>query len=298
MLTRPRHAAQRRFDFNPHTAAPARGWLAREAVLLGTTVRVEAWRDLPDGSDADLVSALRAMLQIDQLTHPRRATSELARVQRQAGCGPVVLSEPLLRWLARLVDLAELTGGSFEPVVGAGGWRALELDRGAATLALARPGLRFDLAGSARAWAVDTAIQVLQLRGVRHAIVSAGGASRMLGDHRGRAWTVGVRDPRRPDEALAVLPIEDAAVATVAAAAGSSATVLAPDAVTADALAHAAARRGGVGGIALVGGFAGLDAVVVDADGSVHGTPGIVGAVGAAGLQGLGSGFASSRSAG
>ena len=31
----------------------------------------------------------------------------------------------------------------------------------------------------------------------RHAIVSAGGDSRVIGDRRGRPWTIGIRDPRR-----------------------------------------------------------------------------------------------------
>ena len=281
MLARPLHASQRRFDFNPRSELPARGWLAREARMLGTTVRIEAWRDEPDGSEADLVAALRNMLQIDQLTQPRRSSSELARVQRDAARAAVPLSEPLYRWLARLVDLAELVDGSFDPVVGAGGWRALELDRAAATLRFTRPGLRFDIAEAARAWAVDTAIQVLQWRGVAHAIVSAGAASRVLGDHRGRPWTIGVRDPRRPHEVLTVLPIEDAAVVTAAADDGCSATVLAPDAVTAQALALAAARRGPVGGPALIEALPGIDAVVVDADGRLHGTAGLVGTVAA-----------------
>ena len=36
----------------------------------------------------------------------------------------------------------------------------------------------------------------------------------MLGDRRGRPWTIAIRDPRRPGEVVAVLPLEDVSIST------------------------------------------------------------------------------------
>ena len=45
-------------------------------------------------------------------------------------------------------------------------------------------------------------------------MVSAGGDSRVIGDRRGRPWTIGVRDPRRAGRGRRVLPLEDVAIST------------------------------------------------------------------------------------
>jgi hypothetical protein len=94
------------------------------------------------------------------------------------------------------------------------GWRLLTLDRGARTVRFTRPGMRIDLGGFAKGYAVDNAARILRAHGIRHAMVSAGGDSRVIGDRRGRPWTIGVRDPRRPGEVVALLPLEDVAVST------------------------------------------------------------------------------------
>jgi thiamine biosynthesis lipoprotein ApbE len=61
---------------------------------------------------------------------------------------------------------------------------------------------------------VDRCCALLQRHGIRHAIVSAGGDSRVLGDRRGRPWTIAIRDPRSADGVVALLPLQDVAVST------------------------------------------------------------------------------------
>ena len=41
-----------------------------------------------------------------------------------------------------------------------------------------------------------------------------GGDSHILGDRRGRPWTIAIRDPRREGGVVAVLPLEDTAIST------------------------------------------------------------------------------------
>ena len=55
---------------------------------------------------------------------------------------------------------------------------------------------------------------MLQAAGIGHGAVSAGGDSRIIGDRRGKPWTVGIRDPRHEGEVSAVLPLLDTAVST------------------------------------------------------------------------------------
>ena len=141
--------------------------------------------------------------------------------------------------LARAESFARLTGGAFDityAAVGqlydyragtrpspealaracrAVGWRFLALDRGARTVRFTRPGMRIDLGGFAKGYAVDNATRILRAHGIRHAMVSAGGDSRVIGDRRGRPWTIGIRDPRGgSSDVVAVLPLEDVSIST------------------------------------------------------------------------------------
>jgi len=145
------------------------------------------------------------------------------------------------------------------------------------TVSFRRPGVEITLGGIAKGYAVDCAVEALQASGVTRAIVDAGGDLRTLGLPPDRdAWIVGVRDPAAPDSLLTRVRIADAAIATsgdyerffeVAGKRFShfidpttaepverlmSATVIAGDAATADALATALCVMGPDKGLGLI----------------------------------------------
>ncbi|HVO11388.1 MAG TPA: FAD:protein FMN transferase [Vicinamibacteria bacterium] len=142
--------------------------------------------------------------------------------------------------LARGLDLHRLSAGAFDPtvaplvdlyqvhfaahggppdpaerrevqeLVGAGHVR---LDDGGCRLE--RTGMALTLDGIAKGYIADRVAEALAARGVRHALVNAGGDIRALGTRAsGRPWRVGVQDPRRPGAMVARLALADAAVAT------------------------------------------------------------------------------------
>ncbi len=57
----------------------------------------------------------------------------------------------------------------------ASGYRAFKLDGDAKTAELTKPGVRLDLGGIAKGYALDEALKVLHKHGLRQALVSAGG---------------------------------------------------------------------------------------------------------------------------
>ena len=57
------------------------------------------------------------------------------------------------------------------------------------------PGMRIDLGGIGKGYAVDRGTAILKARGIQHAIVTAGGDSRIIGDHMGRPWMIAIRIP-------------------------------------------------------------------------------------------------------
>jgi thiamine biosynthesis lipoprotein len=160
--------------------------------------------------------------------------------------------------------------------------------------------VRIDLGGFAKGHAVDNGAAILARHGIRNAIVTAGGDSHVLGDRRGRPWTIAIADPRRPGEVVAVLPLEDVAVSTSgdyeryfeadgvrchhvidprtgkSPDAIHSVTILADDGLTSEALSKCLFVMGVEQGMRLIESQPAVDAVVVDAAGALHFSSGLL----------------------
>ncbi len=180
-------------------------------------------------------------------------------------------------------------------------WRHLQLDAATRSVRFARPGVRIDLGGFAKGHAVDNAIAILGRLGIRHAMVAAGGDSHVMGSRGDRPWTVAIRDPRREGEVVAVLPLEDVSISTsgdyerfferdgvrchhlldprtgVSPAGVRSVTIIADDGLTTEAFSKTVFVLGVEQGLHFVEAHAGIDAVIVDAQGALHYSAGLLG---------------------
>jgi thiamine biosynthesis lipoprotein len=305
-------------------ALAAPGWLARDEAIMGTAIRVELWHEDPRAGAAAIDAVMAEMHRIDRAMSPYKPDSELSRLNRDGRKGPVAVSEELFALIARSIEFSRLSQGAFDITYAAVGhlydfrrrvrptperasaartsigYEGLELDGRAGTVRFARPGMRIDLGGFAKGYAVDNGAEILARRGVAHALVSAGGDSRLLGDRRGRPWSVAIRDPRRDaGDAIAVLPLQDVAISTsgdyercfdeggmrhhhlfdprsgVCARAVRSVTVIAGDGLTSEALSKTVFVLGAREGLALIDSLVDIDAVIVDADGELHFSAGL-----------------------
>jgi len=328
MLSTSAKPDQRHFDFAPRTERGVAGWLVREESIMGTAIRVELWAADRRSGQACAAAVMDEMHRIDRTMSPHKPGSELCRINREAAQRPVPLSDEMFKLIERALHFSRLSEGAFDITYAAVGqlydyrqrvrpdaralaaaracvgWQGLELDPGARTLRFGRDGMRIDLGGFAKGHAVDNAAALLARRGIRHAYISAGGDSRVLGDRRGRPWSVAIRDPRRVGELVAVLPLEDVSISTsgdyeryfddqvdgvservhhlIDPATGRSpggvhsVTVLAADGLTSEALSKAVFVMGVARGLALINGLSGVDAVVVDAQGQLHASAGLL----------------------
>lgn len=163
----------------------------------------------------------------------------------------------------------------------------------------ANPKLQVDLGGIAKGYAVDCAVKILRRAGITSAAINAGGDIRLLGDRQGQPWRIGIQHPRKPSEVLITLPLQDRAVVTSGdyerfferdgvryhhifdpksgkpARLCQSVTVVAADAVSADALATAAFVLGPVQGLKLLEDLPGVEGLLVTADGRLLKTSGL-----------------------
>lgn len=168
------------------------------------------------------------------------------------------------------------------------GWRALTLDEEHQTVMLRTP-MQLDLGAVAKGMAVDLAAR--DLADVRDFAIDAGGDVYVSGsNHTGQPWSVGIRNPQATHTLCATLRVRDRAVCTSgdyartstdgvsthlidpatggAATSAISATVVAPTAMVADALATAVYIMGPVRGLALLE-HHGADGLIIATD-STH----------------------------
>lgn len=298
-------------------------WLTGEEAIMGTAIRVELWAEDKAVGEAAIAAVMAEMHRIDREMSPFKPESELSRINREAADRPVPISAEMFDILSRSIEFSKLSGGAFDITFSSVGYmydyrrhikptdkeieqalpginyRHILLDARKRTVKFARPGVRIDLGGIGKGYAVDNSIVLLRKRGIAHAIVTAGGDSRVLGDRRGRPWMVGIRDPRRKDNTVAVIPLIDSAISTsgdyeryfeadgvryhhiLNPRTGRSATgvrsvsVIGPDATTTDGLTKPVFILGPEKGLQLIESIPGVDAVIVDADGRMFYSSGL-----------------------
>jgi thiamine biosynthesis lipoprotein len=293
-------------------------WFSDTRAIMGTAISVELWMDDADAAKAAIDAVLAEMHHIDDSMSPYIETSELAKINREASQHAVVISDEMMALLQQSLKYSKLTDGAFdisfasvgylydyrkhlEPTqqqidshLDAVDYRAIKLDPERHTVQFMKPGMRIDLGGIAKGYAVDRGADILLARGVTNAIVTAGGDSRIIGDKRGRPWMVGVKNPRDRDKVAVLLPLVDTAISTSgdyeryfmdgdrrvhhilnpktgkSASDVQSVSVLAPRGFDTDPLTKIFFVRGLAVGMALVDSLPGVDAIVIGSDGRLY----------------------------
>ena len=295
--------------------------ISRSRILLGTVVEITALGANAGHLDAAVTAAFAEMARIDRLMGPKGPGSDAVRVSRARRSATV--SPETAKVVAVGLRIARVSGGAFD--MGLGRLKTLwgiESDhpRVPSPAALRQtligtgpgdlqvhgdrilkksPATILDMGGIAKGYAIDRAVAILRRAGIRHASVNAGGDIRLIGDHEGRPWRIGIQHPRDSKRLLATLSLKDTAVVTsgdyerfflkngvryhhlfdprtgTPARLSQSATVVAPTATLADALSTAAFVLGPRKGIALLERFPGVEGMIVDAKGKPYATPGL-----------------------
>jgi len=293
---------------------------------MGTAISVELQCRDRALAERAMAAVMAEMHRIDAAMSPHKATSELSRINRDAAREPVPVSAEMFGLLQRALAFSSLSDGAFDITFAAAGrlydyragvapdaralaaaqplidWRGLVLDPVRRTVRFARAGMCIDLGGFAKGHAVDNAITILKGLGIANAMVAAGGDSHVIGQRDGgRPWSVAVRDPRRPEGIVAVLPLENCAISTsgdyerfferdgvrchhlIDPRTGKSptgirsVTIIADDGLTTEALSKTVFILGVEAGLRIVDALPGVDAVIVDEHGTLIASAGLAG---------------------
>ncbi len=229
-------------------------WLCLVVCLIAPNADADVWKQhgfKPMGTQAyievlakDDVQAQQAIAfveaefaRVNALMSPWVESSELSLLNREAARQPVTVSAELWQLLARARQVSELSHGAFDITFASVGFKfdyrlhqkPSDAERKEQAqwinyrfvqllpnnqVKFSRPQVKIDLGGIAKGYTVEQSIQLLKKMGIRHALVSAGGDTRLLGDKAGRPWLVAIKHPRAEDKQVAQLPLVDQAIST------------------------------------------------------------------------------------
>ncbi|MFZ0009950.1 MAG: FAD:protein FMN transferase [Steroidobacteraceae bacterium] len=213
-------------------------WMDRTEAIMGTRVYVQLWSEDPAAGNAAIEAVMADMRRIDELMSHYKPDSQLSQINQHAAQEWVQVDPELYDLIKLSTHYSQITEGAFDityasvgylynyplhirPTEGqikaalpAVNWRYLQFDDATHAIHYARPGMRIDLGGIGKGYAVDHGIGILQKLGIGHALVTAGGDSRILGDRLGRPWLVAIRHPDDPTKVVTRIPLSDAAIST------------------------------------------------------------------------------------
>ncbi len=304
-----------------HTTLSFAGWSKQTRALMGTEVMVELWHDEDSRAQYCSQRIFTEIVRINALMSSYLADSELSAINRDGARRPVKVSAELFDLIEQSIEFSQLSAGVFDITYASIGhsydyrqrrqpsaneisaslpridYRKLILRDQTVQFAVA--GMRIDLGGIAKGHAVDRSIEIARECGIQHAVISAGGDSRILGDKQGRPRIFGIQHPRRADELVLRLPLSDEAISTsgdyeryfiadgervhhiINPSSGKSAdlswsaTVIGPDATTTDALSTTVFILGPQKGLQLIESLPGVDAIIIDNQAKIHYSSGL-----------------------
>jgi thiamine biosynthesis lipoprotein len=182
---------------------------------------------------------------LEDLLSNYRPTSELSRVSREAGKGPVTTDPETFAFLEKAVELSRRSDGAFDMTVGPlmrawgfffnqgrvpseaelaalrtkTGWRHIKLDAEKRTVYFDNGvSMELDPGGIGKGYAVDRVVSLLRGEGVKAALVSGGSSSIYgIGAPPGEAgWRVNVPDPVRKGATMTSVMLKDMSLSTSA----------------------------------------------------------------------------------
>ena len=314
-------------------------WYKHSFKVMGTMSHVEFWLDVPsnklDSSDNELEtsqneraqvlfkSVEQEMFRIDQQMSPYKKQSELSLVNREAANRAVKISVELFDLLTTAQHISDISNGAFDITYASIGYQynyrektrptqssitkalpainytAITLNKKQSTVNFNHQGMKIDLGGIAKGYAVKRCLSLLENAGVKHALVSAGGDTGLLGNRYGRPWLVGIKHPRAEDKMAAHIPLVNEAISTsgdyeryfiedgvryhhiINPKTGDSvrkvvsASVIGKDPTYVDALSTTVFVKGLVEGLKLINSLPEFEAIIIDNERRLHYSKGL-----------------------
>lgn len=213
--------------------------------IMGTRIQVKVWTDgtahQRRRASQATEDAFEAAREVNSRMSPYLAHSAVSRINEGAGKEGVEVDEWTFEVIRRSLWASRITSGAFDPTwavlaplwdvhskdpllpdealvkqrLGLVDYRQVTVDQEASRVRLERRGMKLDLGGSAKGFALDRMAQAVRDRHFDSFICEAGGDLFVAGTHGDRPWKLGIRHPRVSGEIVATYEVHrDMAVVT------------------------------------------------------------------------------------
>jgi len=304
--------------------------------VMGTFARVVVVAKNSDTAKECIKAGFVEIEKVDMLMSDYKDDSDISRINKNAFNEPVKVTQPTFEVLQKSIEFSKLTDGTFDITVGPlvdlwrrateansvpsedvlsvarskVGYDNLILDSIYKTVKFKIEGMRIDLGGIAKGYAIDKAIEEMQSAGAIAGMVDIGGDIRCFGQPSGgkKFWQIGLQDPNltsddswpvAQDKPLLILQLTDAAVATSggyrrftliegqrfshifnshtgeSAQGLASVTIISQNALDADALATAVSVLGVEKGLSLIESIPHTEAILITPQNEIKKTPNV-----------------------
>jgi thiamine biosynthesis lipoprotein len=222
---------------------PAAPELVEQSRLaMGSALQVSVWTADTRGANQAIDAVFAEFDRLDRLLSVWHPDSDVERLNRAAGKGPVSVSPDTIAVLQEAAEAHRRTGGKFDITFGALAdvWRfdhdqdnrvpteveilsrlplidatAVTADPATGSAAIGRLGVRVHLGGIGKGYAVDRGAAILRRAGFNDFLIQAGGDLYAAGRRGDRPWRVGLFDPRgRDGDTFATIDLTDETFST------------------------------------------------------------------------------------
>src|SRR3990170_1032827 len=212
--------------------AQAPGYLDKpyfeEKILLDTYVFIKAYGKNRQKVENGVSKAFEEMEKLDRSMNYFDDASELSKINRTADKKKMKVSKALLDIISLSKMYEKKTGGAFNIAIGPvmDLWsfgekenvptskelesrlslvdmEGLKTEPENSTLWFEKKGMKLDLGGVAKGYAVDKAVKVLKSSGISQALISAGSSTTVIDSKPGqRGWKIGIKHPRKKGDTI------------------------------------------------------------------------------------------------
>jgi thiamine biosynthesis lipoprotein len=190
---------------------------------------------------AHIDTAIAEITRIENLISDWRPYTQISQVNQNAGIKPIKVDKEVFDLTVRAIGLSVLTDGAFDisfaameriwkfdgsmtavptpmaikQAVAKVGYKNIELDRANSTIFLKLKGMKIGFGALGEGYAADRCKAIMLAKGIQAGIVNGSGDMNTWGAQpNGSPWNIGITDPKKTGDLLAVVPLQHGAVVT------------------------------------------------------------------------------------
>jgi len=297
-------------------------WHESSKTMMGTQVSIKLESKSKQQAERCSQQAYAEIDRIENLLSTYKADSEISKINRRAAQHAVKISSETFDLIRLALHHSMISDGAFDITYESVGYQydlrkkkkpnEVTIKRllpainyrnivlRYPTISFKNPNVKINLGGIGKGYAIENAAALLKKCGINEAIISAGGDSKILGDHHGKEWIIGIQHPRKKNKLALRIPLSNIALSTSGdyerfymdngkrihhiinpktgkpSTQSWSASVIGDDATVTDALSTTVFILGEKKGLELINSLDGIDAIVIDTQGKIHYSNGLM----------------------